>query len=68
MTHHRANVKRIVFTSSSAAISLQGYAGREFDEGEWNEAALAEVSRNSRVVSSRYKYAATKTAAEKGEK
>jgi nucleoside-diphosphate-sugar epimerase len=67
MILYRANVKRIIFTSSSAAVSLQSYTGREFDENDWNDAALAEVSRNSHVVSSLYKYAAAKTMAEKGE-
>ncbi|KAI0635004.1 NAD-P-binding protein [Trametes polyzona] len=66
---HRATVKRVVFTSSCAAIvtppeSLDAKP-RVFDENDWNDAAVKEVQEKGRDAFPLNKYRASKVLAER---
>jgi len=61
---HGQGVKRIVMTSSGAAVKESG-KDKLFTEEDWNEAALKEVKEQGDNSSGHAKYCASKTLAEK---
>ncbi|OCH88518.1 NAD-P-binding protein [Obba rivulosa] len=61
---HGASVKRIVVTSSCAAV-LDPSAPRLFSEADWNESSIAEVRAQGRDATGIAKYRASKTLAER---
>ncbi|KAL1941531.1 hypothetical protein VTO73DRAFT_6970 [Trametes versicolor] len=65
---HRATIKRIVFTSSCAAVMTPpqpGDAPRVFDENDWNDHAVNEVRTKGRGAASMDMYRASKVLAER---
>ncbi|KAH9930002.1 uncharacterized protein B0H18DRAFT_1117073 [Fomitopsis serialis] len=60
-----ASVKRIVLTSSCAAIREFRDLPRTFTEDDWNEASLAEVRTHGRAASITDKYCTSKVLAER---
>ncbi|CCM04248.1 uncharacterized protein FIBRA_06415 [Fibroporia radiculosa] len=60
-----ASVKRIVFTSSCAALMNVQDTPRVFTEADWNEQAIAEVREKGRAAAQQTKYRASKTLAER---
>ena len=59
-------LKRVVYTSSTAAVINTPYTGM-FDETSWNEGIIAEIHEKGKAASQLGKYRASKTLAEKGE-
>jgi len=62
----RASVKRVVVTSSCAAILQTSPDPQTFSEKDWNEKAVKEVKELGSGATSAAKYQASKTLAEKG--
>jgi nucleoside-diphosphate-sugar epimerase len=60
------SVKRIVITSSVAAVLHVDPEPQYFSELDWNEQAVQEVAEKGRDASAASKYRASKTLAEKG--
>lgn len=66
ITHsHSSSVKRIVVTSSCAAVYADYPDARVFSEKDWNEQAVQDVQENGRNAMVGNKYRASKTLAEK---
>ncbi|KAH6903380.1 D-lactaldehyde dehydrogenase [Coprinopsis sp. MPI-PUGE-AT-0042] len=59
------NVKRIVITSSVAAVMTVTSEPSNFSEKDWNEASIKEVEEKGREADTMTKYRASKTLAEK---
>ena len=62
---HAPSVKRIVVTSSCAAVLTPSTEPRVFSEEDWNEASIAEVKEKGRAAGAPGKYRASKTLAER---
>ncbi|KAH9930009.1 NAD(P)-binding protein [Fomitopsis serialis] len=62
---HGKNVKRIVITSSTAAVLSIQSTPRTFTEADWNEAAIQLVHEEGAKAPNAMKYRASKTLAEK---
>ncbi|OSD07835.1 NAD(P)-binding protein [Trametes coccinea BRFM310] len=62
---HGKSVKRIVITSSCAAVITPSEEPRVFDESDWNELSLQEVTEKGRAASGHMKYCASKVLAER---
>ena len=62
---HAPSVKRIVVTSSCAAVLTPSTEPRVFSEEDWNEASIAEVKEKGRAAGAPAKYRASKTLAER---
>ncbi|KAI0827009.1 D-lactaldehyde dehydrogenase [Trametes gibbosa] len=65
---HRATVKRVVITSSVAAIAnplAPGEAPRMLNEEDWNQVSVKEVEAKGRAAPSMHKYRASKVLAER---
>ncbi|KAI1798371.1 NAD(P)-binding protein [Ganoderma leucocontextum] len=60
-----STVKRIVVTSSCAAVLTPKTEPYVFCEADWNEASIAEVNEKGREATSHAKYRASKTLAER---
>jgi nucleoside-diphosphate-sugar epimerase len=58
-------VKRIVLTSSTAAVHDEDTTPREYDEKSWNKAAIATVESQGSAAGPVAIYAASKTLAER---
>ncbi|KAH7912688.1 D-lactaldehyde dehydrogenase [Hygrophoropsis aurantiaca] len=63
---HGTSVKRIVVTSSGAAVLHDDPKPQEFDESDWNEQCLEFLAQGGPVLTNMVKYRASKTLAEKG--
>jgi nucleoside-diphosphate-sugar epimerase len=63
---HRSALKRIVVTSSTAAVRSTLPKPKLFTEADFNEQAIQVVERDGRAASGLSKYQASKTLAEKG--
>jgi nucleoside-diphosphate-sugar epimerase len=63
-----SSVKRIVVTSSTAAIEgdFHDQDARILSENDWNEQSIQEIKERGHDASSSAKYRASKTLAEKG--
>ncbi|KAK7472035.1 hypothetical protein VKT23_000146 [Stygiomarasmius scandens] len=59
------NVKRVVITSSTAAVLRVVTSPTVFSEKDWNDQAIQEVEEKGRAVLNAVKYRASKTLAEK---
>ena len=59
-------MKRVVVTSSSAAVLHISSEPKVFSEKDWNEQAPAEVAEHGRAADVMQKYRASKTLAERG--
>ncbi|OSD07837.1 NAD-P-binding protein [Trametes coccinea BRFM310] len=59
------SVKRVVITSSTAAVILPVTEPRVLTEADWNEASIQEVKEKGRDASAPAKYRASKTLAER---
>lgn len=60
------SVKRVVITSSTAAVGEMGHTTqRVFNETEWNQQSLTEVETKGRGTTAAHKYRASKTLAER---
>ncbi|RXW23016.1 hypothetical protein EST38_g2831 [Candolleomyces aberdarensis] len=59
-------IKRIVITSSCAAVSTVAPEARTFSEADWNEITINEIREQGQQASRTTKYRASKTLAEKG--
>ena len=66
MANTRSNVKRVVVTSSCAAILEPGRLGKILNEEDWNEKSVNDVNAKGRGADNLDKYLASKTLAEKG--
>lgn len=64
--HRRPSVKRIVVTSSCAAVQEIDPKPRVFSELDWNNQSVRAVEENGRDALPGVKYRASKTLAEKG--
>ena len=62
---HGTGVRRIVLTSSVAAIRENGPTPRNFDETNWNNAAVTEVESKGSAAGPTLIYLASKTLAER---
>ncbi|KAI0674146.1 NAD(P)-binding protein [Trametes maxima] len=62
---HGSAVKRVVITSSTAAVLEPTTTPRVFSEENWNEDSVAEVKEKGRAASQPGKYRASKTLAER---
>jgi len=62
---HGKAVKRIVFTSSTAAVMQPENPGRTFTEADWNDGAVTEVREKGAAASQHSKYRASKVLAER---
>ena len=62
---HGSLVRRIVITSSVAAIMTQTTESRVYTESDWNDAAVKEVEEKGRNAFPPSKYRASKTLAER---
>ncbi|KAI0777496.1 NAD(P)-binding protein [Trametes elegans] len=62
---HGAAVKRVVITSSCAAVLEPTTTPRVFSEADWNEASVREVKERGRAADAAAKYRASKTLAER---
>ncbi|KAJ3521179.1 hypothetical protein NM688_g9052 [Phlebia brevispora] len=62
---HGASVKRVVITSSTAAVLTQDPNPRVFSEDNWNERSIGEVETKGREAAPFDKYRASKTLAER---
>jgi hypothetical protein len=62
----RTEVKRIVVTSSCAAVISIGAGFRSYNETDWNEDSIKEIEFKGRDATGMAKYQASKTLAEKG--
>jgi nucleoside-diphosphate-sugar epimerase len=60
-----AGVKRIVLTSSVAAVHEEDPTPREYDEKSWNKAAIATVASQGSATGPGVIYVASKTLAER---
>jgi nucleoside-diphosphate-sugar epimerase len=60
------SVKRVVYTSSTAAIHRVATEPKIFSEKDWNEQSIDEIKELGRNASGVTKYRASKTLAEKG--
>jgi len=65
--YHSFAVKRIVVTSSTAAVLEDLPSPKVFSEVDWNNQSLKEVEERGRDAHPMMKYRASKTLAEKGE-
>jgi len=63
---HGQNVKRVVVTSSTAAVTRAVSSPTVFSEADWNDLAVKEVEDKGRAAPDPVKYLASKTLAEKG--
>jgi nucleoside-diphosphate-sugar epimerase len=63
----RTSVKRVVVTSSCAAVLQTSPNPQTFSEKDWNEKAVQQVKQLGKNASNFDKYRASKTLAEKGE-
>ena len=59
------SVKRIVITSSCAAVASQGVGPRVYNETDWNNSAVREIEEKGKAAAPLVKYRASKTLAEK---
>jgi nucleoside-diphosphate-sugar epimerase len=66
MDNTRSNVKRIVVTSSVAAILQSGRFDKVYTEEDWNETSVKNINVSGRKAANSDKYLASKTLAEKG--
>ena len=66
MANTRSKVKRVVVTSSCAAILQPGRFDKIYNEEDWNAASVKNVNASGREATNRDKYLASKTLAEKG--
>jgi hypothetical protein len=64
----RPSVKRIVITSSVAAVMADLPEPKLFTADDWNEQAIQAVEKEGKAASGFHKYCASKTLAEKGMK
>jgi nucleoside-diphosphate-sugar epimerase len=64
--HRRTSVKRIVVTSSCAAVLGNHPGPKVYSELDWNTQSLEDVEQNGRNALPGSKYRASKTLAEKG--
>jgi len=62
---HGTSVKRIVVTSSTAAVTIVQDSPRTFTEADWNDPAVEEVREKGRGASQPAKYRASKVLAER---
>lgn len=61
-----SNVRRIIYTSSAAAVLRVDPEPRTFSEDDWNDLSVAEVERDGKDALPITKYRASKTLAERG--
>lgn len=62
---HAPSVKRVVVTSSCAAVVTPSPDAHVFSEKDWNEASIAEVNEKGKAAAAVAKYRASKTLAER---
>lgn len=59
-------MKRVVVTSSTAAVLHDSPTPKVFSEADWDDQAVEEVEKKGRAASNAHKYRASKTLAERG--
>lgn len=67
LKYGNSTVRRIIITSSCAAVSMPGETPRKCDEKDWNDKAIEIVEKEGLDASPAWMYRASKTLAEKGE-